>query len=124
MKAKNMMTVAVLALGGLTTTAFAAQDMSGAQSTNGNMGQAGSAQQVQDMNPQTGTMQHQQMQQQRQQQIDNAFTQVDQDKSGSLSEDEFGQINSGKDFKKIDANQDGSVSHQELQDGFAMQSNY
>ncbi|HCK91695.1 MAG TPA: hypothetical protein DHW71_01840, partial [Gammaproteobacteria bacterium] len=30
----------------------------------------------------------------------------------------------GKDFKKIDANQDGSVSHQELQDGFAMQSNY
>ncbi len=119
-----MMTVAVLALGGLTTTAFAAQDMSGAQSTNGNMGQAGSAQQVQDMNPQTGTMQHQQMQQQRQQQIDNAFTQVDQDKSGSLSEDEFGQINSGKDFKKIDANQDGSVSHQELQDGFAMQSNY
>lgn len=124
MKAKNMMTVAVLALGGLTTTAFAAQDMSGAQSANGNMGQAGSAQQVQDMNPQTGTMQHQQMQQQRQQQIDNAFTQVDQDKSGSLSEDEFGQINSGKDFKKIDANQDGSVSHQELQDGFAMQSNY
>lgn len=124
MKAKNMMTVAVLALGGLTTTAFAAQDMSGAQSTNGNMGQAGSAQQVQDMNPQTGTMQHQQMQQQRQQQIDNAFTQVDQDKSGSLSEDEFGQINSGKDFKKIDANQDGAVSHQELQDGFAMQSNY
>ena len=119
-----MMTVAVLALGGLTTTAFAAQDMSGAQSANGNMGQAGSAQQVQDMNPQTGTMQHQQMQQQRQQQIDNAFTQVDQDKSGSLSEDEFGQINSGKDFKKIDANQDGSVSHQELQDGFAMQSNY